>query len=73
MFWIGFTFMANLSKANDQERAEESRQSNRDGYEPVLNNSHRLLLKLPENLTAKRGPRLAELLRYKRPVPQRDC
>ena len=40
--------MPNLSKAKDQERAEEARQSNRDGYEPVLTNS-RWLLKLPEN------------------------
>ena len=59
-----FHIMANLSKAIDQVRAEEARQLKREGYEPVLTNSRWLLLKRPENLTAKQEPRLAELLRY---------
>ena len=59
-----FHIMANLSKAIDQVRAEEARQLMRDGYEPVLTNTRWLLLKRPENLTAKQEPKLAELLRY---------
>ena len=59
-----FHIMASLSKAIDQVRAEEARQLNRDGYEPVLTKTRWLLLKRPENLTAKQEPKLAELLRY---------
>lgn len=53
-----FHIMANLSKAIDQVRAEDARQLKREGYEPVLTNSRWLLLKRPENLTAKQEPRL---------------
>jgi transposase len=59
-----FHIMARLSKAIDQVRAEEARQLKRDGYEPVLTKTRWLLLKRPENLTAKQEPKLAELLRY---------
>jgi len=59
-----FHIMASLSKAIDQVRAEEARQLKRDGYEPVLTKTRWLLLKRPENLTAKQEPKLAELLRY---------
>ena len=48
-----FHIMANLSKAIDQVRAEETLQLMQDGYEPVLTNTRWLLLKRPENLTAK--------------------
>jgi hypothetical protein len=59
-----FHIMANLRKAIDQVRAEETRQLKREGYGPVLTNSRWLLLTRPKNLTAKQEPKLAELLRY---------
>ncbi|MDX2208707.1 MAG: ISL3 family transposase [Gemmatimonadales bacterium] len=59
-----FHIMANLSKAIDQVRAEESRQLKREGLEPVLTNSRWLLLKRPEHLTAQQETKLADLLRY---------
>ena len=59
-----FHIMAQLSKAIDKVRADETRQLKRDGYEPVLTNTRWLLLKRPENLTEKQEPKLAELLRY---------
>lgn len=59
-----FHIMAQLSKAIDQVRAEETRQLKRNGYEPVLSHSRWLLLRRPENLTEKQEPKLAELLRY---------
>jgi transposase len=59
-----FHIMASLSKAIDKVRAEEARKLKREGYEPVLTNTRWLLLKRPENLTAKQEPKLAELLRY---------
>lgn len=59
-----FHIMAQMSKAIDKVRAEEARRLKREGYEPVLTNTRWLLLKRPENLTAKQEPKLAELLRY---------
>ncbi len=59
-----FHIMAQMSKAIDKVRAEEARKLKREGYEPVLTNSRWLLLKRPENLTAKQETKLAELLRY---------
>jgi transposase len=59
-----FHIMANLSKAIDKVRAEETRKLKREGYEPVLTNTRWLLLKRPENLTVKQEPKLADLLRY---------
>lgn len=59
-----FHIMASLSKAIDQVRAEEARQLKREGHEPVLTKTRWLLLKRPENLTAKQEPKLAQLLRY---------
>jgi transposase len=59
-----FHIMAQMSKAIDKVRAEEARKLKREGYEPVLTNTRWLLLKRPENLTAKQEPKLAELLRY---------
>ncbi len=44
--------------------AGEARQLREHGYEPVLKHSRWLLLKRPENLTAKEPPKLAQLLRY---------
>ena len=59
-----FHIMAQMSKAIDKVRAEEARKLKREGYEPVLTNTRWLLLKRPEQLTAKQEPKLAELLRY---------
>ena len=56
--------MMHMSKAIDKVRAEESRQLQRDGYEPHLKRSRFLLLKRPENLTTGQEIKLAELLRY---------
>jgi transposase len=59
-----FHIMSNLSKAIDAVRAEEVKALKAAGYEPILTRARWLLLKRPENLTAKQEPRLAELLRY---------
>ena len=59
-----FHIMAQMSKAIDEVRAQESRQLKREGYEPILTNTRWLLLKRPENLTPRQEPKLAELLRY---------
>lgn len=59
-----FHIMSNLSKAIDDVRAEEVKALKAAGYEPILRRARWLLLKRPENLTAKQEPRLAELLRY---------
>lgn len=56
--------MAKMNKAIDEVRAQEARKMAQDGYEPVLKQSRWLLLKRPENLTAKQDANLAELLRY---------
>ena len=59
-----FHIMAQMNKAIDKVRAEETRKLKREGYEPVLTNTRWLLTKRPENLTAKQEPKLADLLRY---------
>ena len=56
--------MAHFNKALDEIRAEEARQLNRDGYEPVLKHSRRCLLKRPANLTAKQVVKMAEFMKY---------
>lgn len=59
-----FHIMAHLSKAIDEVRAEEARKLQENGYEPVLTKTRWLLLKRPENLTAKQESKLADLLQY---------
>lgn len=59
-----FHIMSHLSKAIDEVRAQEVRDLQEKGYEPVLKKTRWLLLKRPENLTAKQDIKLAELLRY---------
>lgn len=59
-----FHIMAQLNKAIDEVRAQETRKLKQEGYEPILTKMRWLLLKRPENLTAKQAPKLAELLRY---------
>ncbi len=59
-----FHLMMHFSKAIDEIRAEESRQMNRDGYEPLRKHSRWCLLKRPANLTGKQTVKLAELVKY---------
>ena len=59
-----FHIMAKINKAIDEVRAKEAKDLRAKGYQPVLTNTRWLLLKRPENLTAKQEPRLAELLQY---------
>jgi transposase len=59
-----FHITSNLSKAIDEVRAQEVKALKAAGYEPILTRARWLLLKRPENLTAKQEPRLAELLKY---------
>ncbi len=59
-----FHIMAKMNKAIDEVRAKEAKDLKAKGYEPLLTNTRWLLLKRPENLTAKQEPRLAELLQY---------
>ncbi len=59
-----FHIMQKFGKALDENRAEETRQLKRDGYEPVLTRSRWCLLKRPENLTDCQSVKLAELLKY---------
>jgi transposase len=59
-----FHVMQQFGKALDVIRAEEQRQLQRDGYEPVLKHSRWCLLKRPENLTERQTVKLSELVRY---------
>jgi transposase len=59
-----FHVMQKMSKAIDKVRAAEARKMEEDGYEPLLKGSRWLLLKRPENLTAKEGVKLSVLLQY---------
>lgn len=59
-----FHIMSTLSKAIDDVRAAEVKALKAAGCEPILTRARWLLLKRPENLTAKQEPRLADLLRY---------
>jgi transposase len=59
-----FHVMQQFGKALDEIRAEESKELQRDGFEPVLKRSRWCLLKRPANLTAKQTVKLSELLKY---------
>ena len=59
-----FHIMAYLSKAIDKVRAQEVKELKDKGYEPILTQTRWLLLKRPENLTAKQDCKLADLLQY---------
>ena len=59
-----FHIMSHMSKAIDEVRAKEARDLKARGHAPILKHTRWLLLKRPENLTAKQEPRLAALLRY---------
>lgn len=59
-----FHIVANINKAIDAVRAEERRQLERDGYEPVLKKSRWCLLKRKENLKPSQEATLNELMKY---------
>ena len=59
-----FHIMQKFGKALDEIRAAESKQLQRDGYEPVLKKSRWCLLKRPENLTDHQTVKLSELVKY---------
>ena len=59
-----FHIVSSLNKAIDKVRAEEHRQMQKDGHEPILKNSRWCLLKRKENLTEKQEVKLKDLLKY---------
>ena len=59
-----FHIVANINKAIDEVRADERRQLERDGFEPVLKKSRWCLLKRKENLTENQEAKLTDLLKY---------
>jgi len=59
-----FHIVANMNKALDEVRAEETRQMRQQGLEPVLRKSRWLLLKRQENLKEEQRFRLRDILRY---------
>ena len=59
-----FHIVANMNKALDEVRAEETRQMRQQGLEPVLRKSRWLLLKRQENLKDEQRFRLRDILRY---------
>lgn len=59
-----FHLVKMVNKAIDEIRAEEQRQLQKDGYQPVLKKSRWCLLKRQENLTEKQESKLRDLLQY---------
>jgi len=59
-----FHIVANMNKALDKVRAEETSRLKREGLDPVLKKSRWLLLRRGENLGAEQHFRLRDLLRY---------
>lgn len=59
-----FHIMSHMNKAIDKIRAEEARQMQVDGYEPILKKTRFLLLKRPENLSKAQDVKLSEILQY---------
>ena len=59
-----FHIVANMNKALDNARAEETSRMRREGRAPILRKSCRLLLRRSENLGAGPYFRLRDLLRY---------
>src|SRR6185295_4303287 len=59
-----FHMMSHMSKAIDEVRAKEARQIKAEGGRPILTRARWLLLKRPENLTAKEDVRLVDLIAY---------
>ncbi len=59
-----FHIVANLHKAVDEVRREESARMAKEGYEPILKKSKYCFLKRPENLTPNQDLKLEELMQY---------
>ena len=59
-----FHIVANMNKALDNVRAEETSRMRREGRAPILRKSRWLLLRRSENLGADQHFRLRDLLRY---------
>jgi len=59
-----FHIVANLNKALNEVRAEESKRLKQDDYEPILKGSRWCFLKRPENLTKNQRYTLREVLKY---------
>jgi transposase len=59
-----FHVVSMLNKAIDKVRAEEHRQLQQDGYEPILTQSRWCLLKRKDNLTEKQEAKLNDLVQY---------
>ena len=59
-----FHIVANMNKALDKVRAEETRRMQSEGRDPVLKKSRWLLLKRGENLGDEQHFRLRDILRY---------
>ena len=59
-----FHIVAHMNKAIDEVRAQEAKQLREKGYEPILTKTRLMLLKRPENLSAKQEVKLADLLQY---------
>jgi len=59
-----FHIVANMNKALDSVRAEETSRMKREGRAPILRKSRWLLLRRSENLGADQHFRLRDLLRY---------
>jgi transposase len=59
-----FHIMKKFNEAIDDVRRSEKSKLQRDGYEPVLNNSRWLLMKRPQNLSDNQKGSLKTLLRY---------
>jgi transposase len=59
-----YHIVANLNKAIDEVRAEETRRLHEEGYEPILKHTRWCFLKREKNLTHKQSFKLRDILKY---------
>jgi transposase len=59
-----YHIVANLNKAIDVVRAEETRRLHEEGYEPILKHTRWCFLKREKNLTNKQSFKLRDILKY---------
>ena len=59
-----YHIVANLNKAIDEVRAEETKRLNEEGYEPILKHTRWCFLKREKNLTNKQNLKLRDILKY---------
>ncbi len=59
-----YHIVANLNRALDKVRAEESKRLAREGYEPILKRTRWCFLKRPENLTNRQDATLDDVMQY---------